>query len=267
MVVSVADGILGADTTVAAAETDFEADESFDMASFLQLRSLIIPWLGGAGVGDGLRKAYGESLFRASIIHPFAGRAGTKAGDVELSSQNGLMVAGRGTTGTIRPGRRRRMSYIAFEELFSLASAATKRQEDNAGSAESVVAMRRRIGVAVEPLLVLRCALVLRALVVDQPLRGQMPQPLSQRKELIWTLGKLVALRSKAETAPAGSRGRGRPGDKADADGHGHGQGGHDLLALFPLLVRAQRVGAEDGKVAELLREALEAVGWELGIA
>ena len=78
-----------------------------------------------------------------------------------------------------------------------------------------------------------------------------MPQPLSQRKELVWTLTKLVELESRGEAIPSL--------EKAGGERRKH------LLRLYPLLVRALSVGGDD-TVLRLLGEALEAVGSELGI-
>jgi hypothetical protein len=78
-----------------------------------------------------------------------------------------------------------------------------------------------------------------------------MPQPLSQRKELFWTLQKLVDLQSQSEAIP--------PLEKAQSDVRKH------LLRLYPLIVKALRVQGDE-KVLSLLREALDVIGVEFGV-
>jgi hypothetical protein len=77
-----------------------------------------------------------------------------------------------------------------------------------------------------------------------------MPQPLSQRRELLWILQRLVELKSDKSAIPEL--------DNIESDERKH------LLRLYPLIVRASGV-VGDEKVGSLLREALEVVGDELG--
>ncbi|KAF7562903.1 hypothetical protein G7046_g1210 [Stylonectria norvegica] len=261
IIVNIADGIISADVKWAAIETNFADDEAFDIASFHKLRELIIPSLGAEAVSDKARKAYAESLFKTSIIHA--------PSPVEESIINGTHEAGLsalylprpGRTISIPPAKRSRMSYVACDELFSLISAeqhtiviqpptpkfpAFKNTHLN----EAPAALHIRIASTAAPFLILRCALTLRAYIADQPLRGKMPQPLSQRKELLWMLRKLVDLKSESGAIPE-LRG-------VDSENRKH------LLRLYPLMVRASAV-VGDEKVLGLLREALEVVGGEFG--
>lgn len=259
-IVRIGDSILAADCEDAADGTNFAADEEFDIQSFLQLRDMIIPDVGAEDVPEKARKSLACSLFRTSIIH-----APTDA-DLDIingESETGLSAlyeARTGRTVFVPPTHRTKIAYVAFEELFSQVT-----QEDDEGqsklkqgetgsnaSSASQTSARSRIAASVAPFLILRCALSLRAYVADQPLRGKMPQPLSQRKELIWTLQKLVHLHSEVDAIPA------LKGAQSKSRKH--------LLRLYPLLVKGLVAGGDD-KVLELLREALDAIGGELGIA
>ncbi|RCI10166.1 hypothetical protein L249_8628 [Ophiocordyceps polyrhachis-furcata BCC 54312] len=187
--VSVAGGILGADTDGMPVGTNLADDEEFDMASMSKLRQLVIPSLGGDAVGDETRKAYAESLLKTSIVHPLTASESSlvdddKGDDAELASLYGPRP---GRTAAKTPTRRARVAYVALDELFSLVSAVDRQCSRRA--------LRLRIASTAAPLLVLRCALTIRGYAADQPLRGKMPQPLSQRRELVWMLRKLVALR------------------------------------------------------------------------
>ncbi|OAA64786.1 endosomal peripheral membrane protein [Cordyceps fumosorosea ARSEF 2679] len=253
------DSILCADCDDAVGGTDFSADEEFDIESFKQLRNLIIPDLGAEDVPDTARKSLASSLFKTSIIH-----APTDI-DYQIingESENGLSALYETRTGQtvfVPPTRRTKIAYVAFEELFTLvtqeeAVAPSKSKQKKKGEKKEAISpssMRARIASSVAPLFVLRCALPLRAYVADQPLRGQMPQPLSQRNELLWMLEKLVDLHSESEAIPA------LKGAQSTSRKH--------LLRLYPLLVKGLVAGGDE-KVLELLREALDVIGGELGI-
>ncbi|KAM5348691.1 hypothetical protein ACJ41O_008515 [Fusarium nematophilum] len=262
-IVAVADGILSADCNAAATGTDFADDEEFDISSFHKLRSLIIPSLGAEDVSEKARKAYAESLFRTSIIHAPSPAEKSIIDGTHEKGLAALYAPRAGRTVSIPPVKRTRMSYVACEELFALISIKDEpsiviqpptpnfpgARHDRL--AEAPDALRARISSTAAPFLILRCALTLRAYIADQPLRGKMPQPLSQRKELLWILRKLVDLRSEKGAIPELSG--------VESEGRKH------LLRLYPLIVRASGV-VGDEKVGRLLREGLEVVGGELGV-
>ncbi|KAJ4158623.1 uncharacterized protein LMH87_009141 [Akanthomyces muscarius] len=263
-VASLGDSILSADCDDAAAGTNFAADEEFDIASFKHLRDMIIPDLGAEDVPDQARKALASSLFKTSIIH-----APTDA-DYEIingESEAGLSALYETRTGQtvfVPPTCRTKIAYVAFEELFTLVaeehadqppitkSKPTKKGMAAKDDASLSMSIRARIASSVAPFFILRCALALRAYVADQPLRGKMPQPVSQRRELLWTLRRLVDLRSESDAIPALN------GAQSTSRKH--------LLRLYPLLVKGLVAGGDE-KVLELLREALDVIGGELGIA
>ncbi|KJZ74626.1 hypothetical protein HIM_05976 [Hirsutella minnesotensis 3608] len=269
VVVSLADGILGADTGSAKPGTNLKEDEGFDIDCFRQMRALVIPALGGEAIEDRTRRAYTESLFRASLIH-----AVTAAEQHVLEKQGGndnpqadadallttLYTLRPGRTTTIMPTRRTQMAYVAFRELFSLTAARedqvveASKEPPRHPTSESDVDLRllwSRIASEAALLLVLRCALTLRGYAADQPLRGKMPQPISQRKELVWTLERLVDLESSLGSA--------------DASVSGDGQKQRHLLKLYPLIVRSLEVDG-DQEVQRLLRQALDVIGGQMGM-
>lgn len=128
------------------------------------------------------------------------------------------------------------------------------------GTAESTHALHVRLARTTAPYLIMRCALTLRGFVADQPLRGRMPQPLSQRRELERVLRCLIELRSESEAIPGVSL--------CDMNGHGEKPAGRHLYGLYPLMVRAALVNVNggDARVAGLVARAMEAVGGELGL-
>ncbi|KAM0249876.1 hypothetical protein ACHAQJ_008850 [Trichoderma viride] len=252
LIAEIADGILSADCSNTPPGTNILDDEAADITSFHKLVELIIPLIGSEKVKDETRSAYTRSLFKTSIIHepPSADKLAIDDGGAGLSK---LYTPRAGRTVSVPPTLRTKMAYVAFEELFLLISV----DEPAAHKSSTVKPMadystsRTRIACSAAPFLILRCALTLRAYVSDQPLRGKMPQPLSQRKELLWTLQKIVDLQSQSEAIP--------PLEGAESESRKH------LLRLYPLIVKALGVQGDE-KVLSLLREALDVVGGEFGV-
>lgn len=79
-----------------------------------------------------------------------------------------------------------------------------------------------------------------------------MPQPLSQRRELLYVLKALVQLRCEPDAIPDA------PGVESEGKKHLH--------RLYPLVARAVRAAARDQEVLEWLGRALDEVGMEFGV-
>ncbi|CAK7564824.1 MAG: Endocytosis and vacuole integrity protein [Sporothrix epigloea] len=291
-IIVIANGIIGADLQHERAPQDDQtvaADQQFDIDAFHQLRDLILPQLGSAAVAEQTRKVFVEGLFRNSILHPLSAtdaallskmESGHAKGDADgRSDLNSLYQSGNGRTIDPAPTKRAQISYVCLDVLFALVSA-----YDEACKEPSIVVLpptprfpqtmtmrplpttapsttvgdnsqtdlRVRLAQTTAPYLVLRCALTIRSYVSDQPLRGHMPQPLSQRRELGRILRCLVDLKLEPGAIPH------TRSVKSDAPKH--------LLQLYPLLVKASQVAgtAGDDKTLALVGEALEAVGAEL---
>jgi hypothetical protein len=138
------------------------------------------------------------------------------------------------------PSPRSRMSYVCFDELVSLVAL-----HDSS-------IPRIKLAQAAAPYLILRAGLTLRAYTADQPLRGCMPQPLSQRRELLYVLKALTELKCEPEAIP----------DTPGVDGEGR----KHLHRLYPLLAKAVRAAAGDQEVLEWIGRALDEVGMEFGV-
>ncbi|KAL2264604.1 hypothetical protein VTJ83DRAFT_7114 [Remersonia thermophila] len=280
IIVSVARGIIQADLSApAASSADLLADQRFDIQSFHKLRALIIPALGGKEVREDTREAYASALFRTSIIHAPAPAEealifGRPTGSVELAE---MYKKRMGRTVDPEPTRRRGVAEVCLDELFALVEARggddddgrpnnakdgdDNDNDDGDGDGDGDGSSSRRdydshvrLARTVAPHLLLRCALTLRSYVADQPLRLRMPQPKSQRRELLRIVAKLAALRSEPGAVKEVAR--------VDCAGRKH------LLRLYPLLVEAVGVAARSGdeEVGRLLGAALEVVGGEFGL-
>ena len=216
---------------------DVAADEEFDIASFTQLQTLIIPALGASIVPDKTRRYFTESLFHRSLIHtPW--RSELPQIDQELLAN--LYKIRRGRTDRLVPTQRIKMSYTCLNTLLSLVSL------------QSSTIPQIKLAQAAAPYLILRAGLSLQMYIADQPLRGKMPQPLSQRNELLWILRKLVDLRCESEAIPDA------PGVESENKKHLH--------RLYPLIAKAVRVAGMDAVMLEVLGKALDEVGIEFGI-
>ena len=79
-----------------------------------------------------------------------------------------------------------------------------------------------------------------------------MPQPLSQRRELLYILKALVNLRCEPEAIPAA------PNVESEEKKHLH--------RLYPLFVKAVRAACRDQEVLEWFGKALDEVGMEFGV-
>jgi hypothetical protein len=236
-IVTIANGITRADCTDLPETVNIKDDQEFDIASFLALRELITPALGASFIPDKTRRIYTESLFQMSLIHAPQPQ--------ELPQVNQELLAGlyqprKGRTVDPTPSPRSKISYVCFDELVSLVSL-----HDSSDA-------RIKLAQAAAPYLILRAGLTLRAYIADQPLRGRMPQPLSQRRELLYVLKALVRLRCEPDAIPDA------PGVESDGKKHLH--------RLYPLVAKAVRAAARDQEVLEWLGKALDEVGMEFGL-
>ena len=195
------------------------ADESFDITAFRELRNLIIPWLGLSYLPDDTINRYIEAIFWSSRLYPFPTSEWSSA---DLGSTTELLLEPRN-----------RCSYVCIDELFALVSSAAA---DAAPEPEKPL-LRRVAGLA-EPWLIRRVGIVLARYISDQPLRGRMPQPYPQRKEMLYMLQEMMRLDSGVE---------------------GHGKKAH-LRKLFGLFTRCIRVAVGDQELLGLLAGALEVV-------
>jgi hypothetical protein len=221
-VVNIAHAIMHADHEEASPSPSSEAvekDEPFDCESMTRLKSMMTLALSSPDIPDAIRQSYSRSLFNASLIHA------VERGDIPQEDSSRLQNLHALRIGRVRdaePSLREDMAYLCFNELITLVANSDKKQVKLAQSAA--------------PHLVLRFALPLKAYIVDQPLRGSMPQPLSQIEELLFCLNEAEKLVCAPDAMVGLDMGElGASGQKAH------------LELLYPLVVRAVGV-AGDGR-------------------
>lgn len=236
-VVKISSGITSAKTQSCNAPSAILEDQAFDIAAFTRIQTLITPIFGLLSIPEPTRRAYAASLFANSIVHT------PHPDDLARPGQDllqGLQSSHIGRTQDLPPNPRAKLSYLLLDELFQLVSV-------REGTPEQL-----RLAQAAAPFLILRAGITLKAYILDQPLRGRMPQPWSQKKELLYILRKLVDLESE-------------PGAIPDAPGITSPRKKH-LHRLFGLVVRATAVKGGDEEVTGALKTYLDTVGVDFGV-
>jgi len=219
------------------APTSLEKDEKFDIESFKQLRELIVLPLGSPSLPDSLRRTFARNLFSTSLIHS---DLSGELPDAMTSPLEELYKIRLGQTAELECTWRPNMGYSCLTELFNLVAV-------HDSSAERV-----KLAQAAAPYLISRCALPLKTYIADHPLRGRMPAPESQRRELLFVLGELYKLQCEPQAIPDA------PGVESKHRKHVH--------RLYPLLIKATRVARHDPEVFEILSELTDVVGHEFGL-
>lgn len=237
VIMSINDGIVAADCDACAHWQDIPKDQVFDLDALTRLQKLIIPALGSSSIPDAIRRKYAESIFTNSMIHE-AHPDDLARPDQELLE--GLRSTHIGRVQDLPPSPRSKLSYRLLDELFGLVAV-------HDGSPERV-----RLAQAAAPYLILRAGLTLKAYVMDHPLRGRMPQPWSQKKEMLHVLRKLIDLDSEPKAIPAA------PGVTSEHKKHLH--------RLYPLVTKALKAAWRDDEMTDALREVLDAVGEDFGL-
>lgn len=231
------DAIARADCTAASANTDLLGAESFDLAALETMRELITPALGESTISDSIRRAYASALFRNSLIHcPTSDELPTS----DAEPLKNLYEVRFGRTYDPPPTQRPRVAYFCLTELLRLIA-----RSDTGGP-------RVRLAQAAAPFLIARAALTLKTYIADQQLRGRLPQPASQRAELLFLLRKLRELQSDERAIPECE------GVKSSDKRHLH--------RLFPLVTKALAVAGGDAEILEELRLIVEVVGDGFGL-
>lgn len=235
-ITDISNGIAAADTDACDSYAKISSDQTFDIESLSQLMDIIIPTLGSPSIPDRIGRKYVESLFEHSLIHE------PHPDDLARPNQellDGLRSQHIGRVQELPPKLRSKMSYFLLDHLFDLVAV-------HDGSTERI-----KLAQAAAPYLILRAGLVLKAYVCDHPLRGLLPQPLSQKREMHYLLKKLIELNSQPKAFPQ------TMGVQSEHKKH--------LFLLFNLVTKALKVAWRDEEMSAALRGVLEAVGSDFG--
>lgn len=236
-ILRIGDGIVAADCDACARREEISKDQDFDIHAFQRFQKLVVPALGSTTIADVIRRKYAESIFTNSMIH--------EPHPDDLARPDQELLEGLGSThiGRVQdlpPSPRSNLSYLLLDELFGLVAV-------HDGSAERV-----RLAQAAAPYLILRSGLTLKAYIMDHPLRGRMPQPWSQKREMLQLLRKLIDLDSEPKAIPAAT------GITSEHKKHLH--------RLYPLVIKASKAAWRDEEMTNALRDVLDAVGDDFGL-
>ncbi|KAF8475693.1 hypothetical protein BDZ91DRAFT_673608 [Kalaharituber pfeilii] len=215
-----------------------DSDEEFDIQAFRQYRALIIPSLGRPLVPEEAIQNYISNVYHASLLYK------VDSGMERLENLEPRRGARVGSTSELELQRRRRMSYVCIDELMDLFSVSE-------GDCPEVI----RLANLASRYLILRVTLILNLFISDQPLRGRMPQPICQRKEIIYVLKRLVDLNSSSSAVLPNS-----PTPLPIKTSKPH------LFCLLPLLSQAIAVAQGDQELLEWLSRALSELSRALGV-
>jgi hypothetical protein len=217
--------------------TSVENDEAFDIDLFTQLRTLVTLSLGSTSIPDALRRTFTRNLFSMSLIHsPLPG----ELPDLTSAPLEGLYKIRHGQTAELETTWRMGMSYTCLSELFSLVTV------------HDGTPPRVKLAQAASPYLIVRAAFPLKTYIADQPIRGRMPTPEAQRRELLFVLTELGKLNSEPQAIPDA------PGVRSKHRKHLH--------RLYPLLAKASKVARQDAEVFEHIAKLMDMVGEEFGL-
>ena len=229
-------------------------DESFDLESVIAFRPLLSAYLSPLGIPSVTRSAYIHSLAASSIIHK------SRFDTFPAFTPDLNIYACLNDIQKIRLGRvcdpavnpRLQMCYSCLDELYDFIS--TTKSQSAAPMAEAAL-----------PYFILRCAYPLKTYIADRPLRGRIPTPISQRRELQEILRKISNLRC-SETASEALRkhchdlGDGRDEAVPDVKLFVADTTRIHLEYLAPLIHRALEVAGSDHGTTDELRNALKVV-------
>lgn len=236
-VVDINDGIIAADCESCPTPSDIPQDQVFDVEAYSRLRQLLIPGIESQNIPDAIRLKYAQSLFNHSIVHAPHPEDLARPGQDLLQ---GLQTIHIGRTQHLPPHPRSKLCYVLLDDLFSLVSI-----QD--GSPDTL-----KLAQVIGPFMILRAGITIKAYVCDQPLRGRMPQPRSQKQELLLILQKLQELNSE-------------PRAFADAPSVTSEHKMH-LYRLYSLIVRATEAAWRDDEVTGGLRRIMTTIGQDFGV-
>lgn len=195
------------------------ADEDFDLDALSSLARIVTPYFAQSAIPGPTRRVYLYNLTHASLVHksrfdPLPSLDPDKDACNLLSNIHDIRL-GRTYNPPFDP--RLRISYTCINELFRLVSSSDARGNSMPTEAESFhECMRIPLVPATErsktttllastalPFLIIRCANTLKRYIADQPLRGRMPTPSSQRLEMLYLLEGMKRLRCEEDAVAA----------------------------------------------------------------
>lgn len=226
------------------------SDETFDLAALARLHHVVISLLYDYSTPSSILDDYVRALFQTSLIHPMETWMVNPPDIVPILKDLYKTRSGRTHNPPFHP--RVRISYFCFQELFSLVSLARHYPDRH----QTRTLEEGTIAHVAFPYLILRCALPLKTYIADQPLRGHMPTPMSQRLELLFVLKSLTEL--QCDTGAAVGLVTSEEDERVKGLRISDPSKKH-LEWLAPLLYRALAQASRDEELSKALRSVLDA--------
>ncbi|CAG8443203.1 6201_t:CDS:10 [Funneliformis caledonium] len=249
-----------------------DIDEAFDMKFLFRLQSDVMIHMGRPRVPQSLIRDLIKTIQEGSQLYlsdverqgamngylnkplPVPVSNGTSFHQKKSKPREKLSEKVEGVTAKIVPVAKERFAYACLQCLFDLCS------EDQTGDEE----IKQRIAEVAAPILLERCASVIRNYTADQPLLGKVPFPsLSSRvrnDEILLILQQLVKLKFRQNILHVSEEEtKSNPLKKQILSGSiAH------LFYLYPVVCEA--INLPDETIGVLLKECLRKVGEELGV-
>jgi len=218
-------------------------------------------WLGSTSLPERIRQKLMASLAQTSLIHEQNSAIPTSEVSDSASSPHPLSLVPKVRSGrTYNPSfsPRLRMCYFCLDELVSIVSHTTKNEDSTEASAHSHTLARTAF-----PYLVLRLAIPMQRYIADQPLRGRMPTPQSQRLELLYVLRKAREMHCTIgvdyEVVDLGTNANPGTADRQMRVVGNVNQEKRHLEWLVPLVSRLGRLARHDRDIADACAGVMEA--------
>ena len=233
MAVKAMSAIISADCEACINKETILQDQAFDIDAFSAIVPFFMPALGDPKIADSLCKKFSEGLFQNSLVHE------PNPDDLARPGEDLLQGLERDHFGRVKdlyPSPRSKMSYLVLDQLFDLVAVHDRSEE------------QKRLAKAAYPYLILRIGITLKTYVLDQPLRGRMPQPRSQKNEMLYILKTIMNL--SIEPAACGDGQEVYSGHKAH------------LKRLYPFILKALKAAWRDEVMTNALQDVLESMPW-----
>ncbi|CAG8495454.1 3413_t:CDS:10, partial [Scutellospora calospora] len=235
-------------------------DESFDIKFFSDLQTQVLIHLGHSRVPQSLifdvvkiiyegSKLYYPKVDKQTMCSENIDEYFQPFDDLEMPCCRQILKNVESVPISITPVEREKFAYVCLECLFELCS----------DEKDDFFDLRQRLAKVTAPVLLKRCAFVIRNYTIDQPLLGRFPFLRVRNDEILFILQKLVRLQFRQNILHFNETSITSPLKKRILSG----QNAH-LFYLHPVISEA--IGLKDSNISELLKECLRKIGEELEV-
>lgn len=227
-----------------------DINEAFDMKFLFNLQTDVLIHMGHPRVPQTLIREIVETLQEGSQLYSADIERQSAVNGHSNKSHVKQLEKVEGVTAIIAPVARERFAYACLQCLFDLCSA---EYEDN-------ITVRQRIAEVAAPILLERCASIIRNYTADQPLSGKFPFPRVRHDEILLILQQLIKIRFRKNIIRVEEEDSAANPIKKQILSCPIAH----LFYLYPVICDA--ISLPDENIVALLKECLKKVGEELGV-